>query len=157
MSILDAGLFAVDGETTPFTYCGPTAIAALTGAPVVRVEDMVLAWRATMGTPRKSRMPRGCRVRTMWGGEVSPVLRKLGFGCEELVGQEAPTRTLRQTLLRMRAAGHGSAPLLVLISGHFIAVRGDMFVDTNNPKPRFLHAHRFMRCKVKRVWLIKEN
>lgn len=147
------GLYAVP-DVQHGQFCGPTAIAALTRCPVVKVEDVVLAHRKLHPPLRRERMPEGTRVKTMWGTEIEAVFADLGFRATVVVAPQIVRD--KRPLWRVLAGLPKDKPLLVLISGHFIAVRGGMFVDRSNTEPRPLAGHRFSRCRVVCVWTITE-
>ena len=142
------GLFPALGDHN--NYCGPTALAALVGCTVIAAEDATLEHRKTHGKPRRDRMRPGVRVKTMWNSEIVGVVKLLGAQAHELPLQHNPT--LAQFLRRHRSA---NARLLILITGHFIAVRDTQWVDSNHRTPTPLDQCRHMRTRVQRAWLIE--
>jgi hypothetical protein len=146
------GLFAL-GDYMPDTYCGPSAIAALTGKTVAQVEDAILAYRRDNPAPRGHRGK--ARVKTTWTREIVPVLRALGYEAREIT--LAHGRSLSRNLKALKRHGYDERPLLILITGHFIAVHGGWFVDTCQRMPALLKGHRYMRRAVKYVWTIEKQ
>lgn len=142
------GLFTPT-DCGPMQYCGPTAIAAVTGLSIAHVEDAVLAHRAVHGTPRKIRTPRGCRVKSMFAAEIVPVLERLGFDAVEHITTDHGGTTLRYITRLARE------PLVVLLTGHFIALHGRMVVDSILPEPHeYTRRLRLKRWRAKRYWTV---
>lgn len=133
------GLHHVEG----FAFCGPTAIAAITGQPLETVIAAVTAHRAKHGTPRRLRN-RGAVVRSMFASEIAPVCEALGWRAEEHHGA---CMTFAQWQ-RVRK----QAPYVVLVTGHFVAVSGHWFVDTRYREPIPLTRAPYRRMRVKRYW-----
>lgn len=125
-------------------WCGPSALAAITGKSVVEVEDAILAYRKRNPPPRRNRGHRG-RVVSMWWSEVEPVCKALGWRVIENLRHGNPT------FAAWRRTRSGIGPYLVLITGHFVAVSGHWFVDSNNREPIPATKYRHQRTRVKRV------
>src|SRR5262245_22623717 len=70
------GLYAAPGTNNNF--CGPTAIAAITGLPIEFIEARVVAYRKKNPTPRRVKN-RGAIVRAMFFCELEPIMRELGW------------------------------------------------------------------------------
>lgn len=147
-----AGLYAAPapGRTT---FCGPTAIAAATGVPVSKVEDAVLAFRkkaAARGrsTPSERKM-RGARVKTMWSYEIVPVCRALGFEAARAC-MTAGSTFGRLTEIMQRAEIKG--PIVVLVTGHYIALSRWQFVDNRHQSPTPHARYRSPRDRVVCAW-----
>lgn len=132
---------------TPLSFCGPTAIASITGRTVAEVEQAIVAHRAEHGQPRRDQK-RGAVVRTMWSNEVAPVVERLGWRVAE--EQRGEFRTFAQWQ-RERGAG----PYLVLITRHFVAVSGEQFVDTRNREPIPLAKAPYRRKRVKFIYRLE--
>jgi hypothetical protein len=142
------GLHAAHGTE----WCGPTAIAAVIGCSPADAERAILKHRETTPPPRSvqlQRAKRGHAVKGTTSAEIAPACALLGWNAIE----EMP-RTPRETFarwLRRKCVG----PHIVLITGHFVAVSGDMFVDTSFRTPvRAAAAIRLRRSRkrVVRVW-----
>jgi hypothetical protein len=151
------GLFATTGSAS---FCGPTALAAITGATPEAVEQLIVTHRATHGLPRHGNgrqvrdVRRGAIVRTMWGSEVAPIAEALGWRATLVEHGCYRPRTFAQWRRRGRARGD-DAPYLVLITGHFVAVRGPWFVDTTYRTPTLAASYRRQRKRVVRVWRLE--
>ena len=148
------GLFSAEDNRPRTAYCGPTAIAALTGVSPEAAEAAIVAHRANHPTPRRERHPKAGPglVRTMWSSEVIPVLAALGFKATEC--RSWPLPTFAQWL----RLGRAPLPYLILVTGHFVAVKGDWFVDTGHRKPVPLNTvKRCKRSRVQRYWLIEKG
>lgn len=152
------GLYAAPGHPERRIYCGPTAMAAITGALPVDVEQHLVAHRAKHGTPRRTQL-RGALVRFMFSTEVEPLAEALGY---RAVQESALSkRTLRQQTFaqwcRRRTAEERQHAYLVLVTNHFVAVRGDWFADTGARTPIPLHTAKHKRTRVQRVWRIENG
>src|SRR5258708_1944332 len=110
-------------------FCGPIAIAALTGLSTAEVERMVLRYRRLCLEPQ----PRGWlrAVKGMQTGEIVGVLRGPGYHVVEhaWLGDPSSRGVVFPTFASwLRFKGPGL--WLVSITGHFVAVNGDWFCDT---------------------------
>jgi hypothetical protein len=113
-------------------YCGPVAIAAVTGVPVADVEAAVLAYRAAGGVCRERHRGAGQgEVRSMWWDEVEPVLTCLGWRAHTRLLWRRPT--FAQWLCS--DAEDRDGPCIVLLTEHFVAVCGAQFVDSFHCTP----------------------
>jgi hypothetical protein len=70
------GLWSMPGDAG--NWCGPTAMAAVTGISPFAVEQEVLKHRAAVGNKYKSRKTNGQAMRSTFASEVEPVLGALG-------------------------------------------------------------------------------
>lgn len=146
---MSTGLFAAPGNGTH--YCGATAISAVTGMPITRVEDFVLAHRTREPvSPRKGLRNAAARVTTMWSREIEPVLASIG-----VQAKSEGWLWSRISLARwLRVKAKPDTTYIVLITGHFVAVRNFMLVDTRYRTPTPV-AKAYARCRVKWVWEIE--
>jgi hypothetical protein len=141
-------------------FCGPTAIAALTGLSTAAVEQAVLRYRRLGLEPQ----PRGWTeaVKGMRVGEISGVLASLGYRVvehtelwepSELSGRAvSPTFT---SWLQYREPGLW----LVSITGHFMAVNGDWFCDSARHRQpiELRNLKSYARSRVREVWRIEKE
>lgn len=147
------------------TYCGPTAIAALTGIDPATVETAFVRYRLSHPKPK----PRGTaqRVKTVWSDEVEGVLALLGWraasydiphGMVRRRGRAAVGLITFATWYRGRKRANDQARYLVLVNGHFVAMHAGWFADT-----RFRHPVELKRLcmlphgrkRVMRTWRIE--
>jgi hypothetical protein len=140
-------------------FCGPTAIAALTGLSTAEVERVVLRYRRLCLEPQ----PRGWlrTVKGMRAGEISGVLASLGYRVVEHteLGDPPPRSSKKVCVyptfaswLRYKEPGLW----LVSITGHFMAVNGDWFCDTRHRLPIELrNLKSYARSRVHEVWRIE--
>lgn len=142
------GLFADPGHPERHVFCGPTALAALMGVPSVEVERNVLAHRATHGTPRRNVL-RGAVVRGMWSSEIAPVALASGWRATECFSHPKPT------FAQWCALGRGDDAWLVLVTHHYVAVRGKWFADSHNRTPIPVRKARHKRKRVVRYWKLE--
>lgn len=144
------GLYSIADNWRVGQYCGPSAIAALTGIPIAAVEDAVLAHRAELGIRfGKSRKTPHARVYGMSRNELAPVIERLGWRATHLF-KPAYKHECR-ALTRLAYTFPKDVPLLVIVTGHAIAVRGSYFVDTRFREPRRLAFCPYMRKRVTNV------
>jgi hypothetical protein len=141
----DNGLHSVPSGTA-WLWCGPTAIAALTGISGAAIESAILAHRTVNKPQRGNRKLHGARVKTTWANEIVPVLAALGFAATEHLASGSLAGYLRRN--------RSNKPRLVLITGHYIAVCGDHCVDSMRREPTPINRSPYMRRRVQRVWQI---
>ena len=142
-------------------FCGPTAIAALTGLSTAEVEAAVLRYRRQCLEP-KPRAAMLLAVKGMWASEVQGVLGMLGYRVvehtelwdpEDWGGCGYPTFT---SWLRYYKHHPENALWLVSITRHFVAVYGDWFCDTRHREPIELrNLKSYARARVREVWRIE--
>lgn len=106
-------------------YCGPAAISAVTG---VSTDEAAAVTR--MLTGRRS-------VKGMHDGEMVRALQALGCRVEEVGRAVRETqrsgKTRRLTLqewLDRRAERERKSLMVAIVTGHFVAVKGDLVVDS---------------------------
>lgn len=142
------GLRAAPNPQDRISFCGPTAIAAITGRSVGEVEDAVLAYRVAHTPLKRKPRKRNARVVTMWWTEVEPVLRALGW---RVLAEQQYGFTLPITFARWQRATAGGGPYIILLTGHFVAVSGHWFVDTRNREPIPLSRAPYRKSRVRYV------
>jgi hypothetical protein len=132
------------------TYCGPAAIAALTGLPVASIEDAVLQYRRTHAPARRTRGRRGKpgRVAGMFANEMAPVLDLLGYRAV-LAADYVGTRTHARPCLDRHALTHarGDVAQLVIVTGHGVALHRMHVVDTRHRVPTHVYGTRGLQQK----------
>lgn len=139
-------------------FCGPTAIAAITGHSPAHVERVILSNRATHLTQgRRFRGFRGSdskRVRMTWSTEIAPALEALGWRASMVDHQTArPTFSAWQHKARDQHATY-----VVLITGHFVAVSGEWLADTTYRTPvRLSTVQKYQRRRVVMAWLVEPS
>lgn len=107
-------------------YCGPAAIAVLTGVPVARIEKMIR--RCRKGYARET-AGRRVAVRGTSTGEVITVLERLGCKVERFSGfvPKCPVRHLAED------TSFTNQPYLVEVTGHWMALHNGVLADNSNP------------------------
>lgn len=131
-------------------FCGPTALAAVTGATPEAAVAAILKVRETLPKPA----PRGTAelVKTTWSNEIAPALALLGHTAEHWV---CDGRTFAQWLRAHRTSPH---KYVVLITGHFVAFNAGWFVDTRFRVPvelKRLIKTPYARKRVGHVWRVE--
>lgn len=138
------GLYTAHCDTG-YAWCGPTAIKALTGKSIEVIEDAVLHHRVANPPPRHERGKRGARVKAMWWREIGPVLTALGVANTSILCDHG------LTLAQWVRTHRGHAPVIILITGHFVAVHNGMLVDSQNRQPIPFAQYRHKRTRVQSV------
>lgn len=117
-------LHDVVNDTKSRAFCGPTAVAAITGEPISRVRDCYRLVRYGSGWVNRRRTPpiMGTRL-----AETEKVLRLLGFAVSWQKVTDAPTLA---AYLDCRTGMQRTYPCAVRVTGHLVAVSGWLFCDT---------------------------
>ena len=130
------------GEARP-AYCGPYAISAITGKTIDAVEDALNKRRGH---------PPGTRVKTTWSQENKYIVRNLGFNATTVFKNRGPNRCgpTFATWLRERKGPDMQHSYLVLVTKHWVAVKGRKMIDTFTGTPVFIGKapHRRKRVQV---------
>lgn len=123
-AIVPGRLHDVVNDTKSRAFCGPTAVAAITGEPVSRVRDAFRLVRHGAGWTEYDRAPSITGTRDY---EVQRVLRLFGYvgSWRRIAGQ--PTLA---AWLEGRTGVERTHPCVVHITGHWVAVSGWVFCDT---------------------------
>lgn len=121
-------------------YCGPYAIAALTGLDVGFIEDQI--------NHRRGKKP-GCSVRWINGNELIHVGTRAKIRMGEAELRIAEKKTFARWL-KERTPEEVKAKYLVLVTGHWVAVQGRKMIDTWTRTPTFIRKapHRRKRVQV---------
>jgi hypothetical protein len=105
-------------DTKRTVYCGPMAVAAAIGADVDQVIALIQRhrnnWRPVVGTS---------------AGELRQVFQHYGFDLQLIEDLSSKSPTLARWE-RKRTDWEFDHPLLVTVTGHWVAVRGRWFADT---------------------------
>ncbi|MBU2325896.1 MAG: hypothetical protein KJ755_00850 [Alphaproteobacteria bacterium] len=142
----------VVNDTKSRPFCGPMAVAAITGEPISRVRDAFRLVRYGEGWIHYTRAP---AIMGTLAHEVARVLRLFGFiGSWRLV-DDRPTLA---AWLEARAGVERTHPLVVQVTGHWIALSGWEFCDTRS-RGRVVDAEEApgRRKRVRRVFVITER
>jgi hypothetical protein len=139
-------LHPVNRDVKGGVYCGPTAIAAITGQPVSVIYKRLRRVRADRDRKNYGKVPVGGALKRMDGHkrpivgtsnhEVLTVLERLGYPsvAMDVVGRKLArgwggmqsTMTLRRFCDDMAHLG----PTLIEVTGHYVAVSRGMILDT---------------------------
>ncbi|WP_421927165.1 hypothetical protein [Neoaquamicrobium sediminum] len=118
-------LHFVENDTSSRAFCGPTALAALTGQPISVVRDACRM--ARHGNDWPARLPRAPRVRGVSNVVLEKALRLLGFTGRWVRVAGNPTLA---AWLERRTREERYRPCIVNVTGHYVTVSGYEFVDT---------------------------
>jgi len=119
------GLHVVENDTKAKAFCGPTAIAAITGQPISVVRDACRMARHGADWPTK--FLRAPNVKGMVNRELETALRTLGY-----VGRwmHVPGNPTFAAWLENRTGEQRCKPCVVNVTRHYVTVSGYEFVDT---------------------------
>lgn len=123
-AIVPGRLHDVVNDTKSRAFCGPTAVAAITGEPVSRVRDAFRLVRYGAGWTEYDGAPAVTGTRDY---EVQGVLRLFGYvgSWRRIAGQ--PTLA---AWLEGRTGVERTHPCVVHVTGHYVATAGWVFCDT---------------------------
>ncbi|RVP95803.1 hypothetical protein [Sinorhizobium meliloti] len=117
-------LFTVINDTRSRAWCGPTAVAAITGAPVSVVRDCLRL--ARFGSHWVDR-PRSPPIMGTRDHEVEHAMRSLGFHGH---WQTVPGNPTLAAFLESRQGLLRTHPTIIQVTRHYVAVSGWLFCDT---------------------------
>ncbi len=161
---------AYDRDTDGHLWCGPTAIAALTGRPLAEIRGPV---KDTVGRDLALEPKRG----GMTVGHVETVLRLLGMKAEPMpIARRSKTisvprgrygswdqlnpraeRKVGPTLTAVaKATGCDDRPLLVVVTGHFVAMHRGFYIDTGSREARPVAGSPMARRRVRMARWVTE-
>ncbi|WP_296083077.1 hypothetical protein [uncultured Agrobacterium sp.] len=142
----------VVNDTKSRPFCGPMAVAAITGEPISRVRDAFRLVRHGEGWIHCKRAPAIMGTLTY---EVERVLSIFGYVGSWRVVDDQPTLA---AWLEARAGVERTHPLVVQVTGHWIALSGWEFCDTRS-RGRVVDAEEApgRRKRVRRVFVITER
>jgi hypothetical protein len=127
-------LRAVKHDADRRLWCGPAAIASVTGLKTSKVYP---ACDAVVGH----------NARKMYQHQVAAVLRDLGFTAySNVVPNPRPTFT---AFRRERQPHLRKTPLIVYVTGHFLVLQGNRVVDNKATSPILASESRSARRRVK--------
>jgi hypothetical protein len=127
-------------------YCGPVAVAALTGVPVAHAEKMIR--RCRRGGYRDS-AGRRIPIKGTYPWEVIKVMKRLGCKVTEMKNPEKTFgRFCSDTV-------HVGAAFLVQVTGHFMATYRGTFCDTAYPEPVPVESYPRSVRRVERAWRVE--
>lgn len=139
-------LFAPIVDAGHVPYCGPTAIAALTGVPVSRIEKMIR--RCRRGGYRDS-AGRKIAIKGSYPWEVIKVLKRLGC---KVTAMKDPESTFGRFCAD---TAHINAAFLVRVTGHFMAAFKGTFCDTSNLEPVPVDGYNKAARRVIQAWRVE--
>lgn len=132
----------IDKKGTP--YCGPTAIAVLTGVPITRIEKMI--WRCRRGG-YKTYDGRKIAIKGTYASECLKVLKRLGCKVEKFKFAEG---SFAKFVDDTRHAG----TFFVRVTGHFMVCSGGMFADTSYQNPTPIEGYANGKRRVIQAWKV---
>lgn len=140
-----------EGRSRNGVYCGPTAIALITGRPIGEIERAIRRKRARAvgGVPRDC-LGRKLPIKGTYASEVRHVLER--FGCKvERVLQKARGETLNAVVTDWLAP---TAVYLVEVTGHWMVAHAGKIADTSHHDPVEIKSYRRKARRVVAVWKV---
>ena len=133
-------------------FCGPGALSAITG----RTAECGAAWiNVERGRPAW-RLVQGCS-----NHQVRRALRKLGYIARRQYVCNVITRSgrfLKPTVMQwLDQRIHKSATYLVVVTGHYVVVRGNQLVDNQHGNPVHVERSKHIRKRVRMVFIIERG
>jgi hypothetical protein len=127
-------------------YCGPTAIALLTGEPISRIEAMIRRRRKAGYRDRDgNRKP----IKGTYPWEITRVLKALD--CNVYPVKKVRGLCLREVVEECLPA---TGVFLVEVTGHMMVASGGMIADNSYPKPIPVKDYKKKMRRVCAVWRI---
>jgi len=125
-------------EVTDKVYCGPYALAALTGLDVDFIEKQI-------NHRREKKPDASVKWTNGWDLQFAGERADLPMGEIETVSGMTFARWLRE-----RKPDEVNAKYLVLLTNHWVAVEGRKMIDTRTKKPTFIRRapHRRKRVRI---------
>ena len=138
-------------------FCGPFALAALTGEPIDRCLDAIRAvrgddneYRERIGAaPRR----RGVAIRGVYNWEMDRALKTLGWRMDAVPHK---SKISMKRFVETIGMALKDSPLLVNVTGHYIVLYRGMVMDTTYRIPMaFSLSRRYRRSIVRNAWAVK--
>ena len=129
-------------------YCGPAALALIAG---IHVDDSARILRETTG----KRAIKSCSVHGLTAG-----LMRCGYLTFPIARGPMIPRGMRPTLtgfLRDIGGLRETETALVLITGHYVVLRGGMLYDNRNAGGIEIAGSRYSRCRVIQGWRVERE
>jgi hypothetical protein len=114
----------VTNDTRSRAFCGPTAVAGITGEPLLRVRNVFRTVRYGSDWPAWERAP---AIRHTSAGNVQKVLLIFGYESHWHTIQGNPTM---RAWLERRSGPMRTHPGVLMVTGHWIAFSGSTICDT---------------------------
>lgn len=130
-------------------YCGPAALCAITGLPYEDVRECINV------NVRGRRENQG--IVRMYDYEVVKTLNHIGYDTKKLDYEFHKNPMTLNQYLKQRSQEEIDNVLLIFITGHFVTVKGDKFIDNHTTIPVNLAIAPNKRSKMKRVWIVRKN
>ena len=128
-------------------YCGPFAIATITGESFEAIYKRLRSDRSKHGRRNRDARGRLKPVRGTYTFEVVRVLGRFGFNATKL-GLHG-SKTLRQVC---EDFAHLQCPLLINVTGHFMVLKQGMLCDTHTHEPIPWTEYRQLKLQAKQLW-----
>ena len=119
------------------TFCGPYAVATLTGKKVDLIEDQINSYREKK---------KGAKVRRTTVNELRHTLLMLNQNVHDT--EEWYSSVTFAKWLRQRTPEQRKAKYLVLVTNHWVAVQGNKMNDTWTKAPTFIRRGPHRRKRV---------
>ncbi len=131
-------LFKPIMDCRPRAWCGPAAIAILTGVPLSRIEKMLKRGRKGWGSKP---------IKGTYAHEVVKVLKRLGCKVE-------PASVYESTITRFTDDVRHAGTYLVNVTGHFMVSCAGLIADNSNPEGGPAETYPRGSRRVQRAWKV---
>lgn len=136
-------LYQIQHDNKSKLWCGPAAIAAVTGYPTSIITRMI---RDVSGGPR---------VTGTSNRELLIVMRRLGYVMvDQLLGHRGQTLA---NFCRLNRAHFARRPMIVNLTNHYVVLAGRRFVDNMRPDPVPISSAPLRRALVERAWTFERR
>ena len=135
-------------------YCGPAAVCGITGR---RAHVVLKAIWSGLDKCSRSQIGSWKKIKATWPGDLGYALHSLGWAAGIAFDYSREKTRERPTLAKWLKNKNRSMSdyYLVLVTGHWVAVKGRKFLDSHTGEPVFIRKapHRRARVtKAYRVW-----
>jgi hypothetical protein len=129
------------------SFCGPFAIAAITGISIVDIIDAFKKLRINNGNEKRAK-----RIKGVYNGEMREILSQFNFNMNRIDGlKEISLKRFVET----EGKKHLNVPILVNVTGHYVVLFNGIMTDTTYRIPvAFQFVKRYRRSSVLNAWTV---
>ncbi|WOB06515.1 hypothetical protein [Piscinibacter gummiphilus] len=139
-------LYQINHDINRKLWCGPGAIALVTGLPTSLIYAHADAERRSRGGKRG--------VQGMYNSELWAVLRACGFRVTEVYNSRGEQPTLKQ-FARDKASLFAARPIIVHVGDHYGVLIGRRYADNQTRDPIYVGDCTYLRSRVCAAWAVE--
>ncbi len=139
-------LHTVSSKRTNRIYCGPAAISAVSGRSIECAESWINYYR----NARLDKVVVGS-----YSTELIAALHELGYRSKRTEVYDSKNSPTLAAWLRKRS--NRNAMVIVVLTSHFVVVKGNKFVDNFTMNPVFIRKAPHRRSRVKEIISVTTN